>query len=600
MTAPANPANPLVAERQDSTTAISGIGIAESAVDLYNGISSGSWSEIAIGGAGAALETVGLVIDPVGTLVSAGISWLIEHIKPLTDALDWLAGDPDTIASYAQTWRNVSGAVAGAQQSFTGAVSQQTGQWTGTAGDAYRASATRQADQLSATATASDTIGSVVEIVGVLVGVVREIVRDLVADCIATLVARVPQWLAEAGLTLGLATPHIVASAVTLISRWVRRIADVIQKLVRSINNLRPLLRRLDEVWEAIRTGLRRAPGGPDAPSPSTPDAPSPDPVRTPDTDAPAVDPDPSSTTTPQGTTTPGSPTAPPQTGGTDIPTTTSPTGTTPTTTTPTTSPSTGTGTPTSPTSPTRPTRPTSPTSQANPASPASPTPPTTSTAPPTTPTTPDPPGVRRSNTAGIQHYDASGGTIPTHRIQHPDAGLVDPNDIARAQLDPNRASVVNNPGAPATDPRVQGLTQNWDQWGNAGDQTSWESRYVTGTDPNTGRRDFSWPDPQQHPQGFATPESRVPAVLEPGTVIDRFGNADGRFLSPAGVPFEARGLPPDNLADGYHQYRVVREIPVWMGPAAPAMGQPGGGLQYLSPYQVADLVQAGYLEEIT
>ncbi|MGH8574516.1 MAG: glycohydrolase toxin TNT-related protein [Gammaproteobacteria bacterium] len=36
------------------------------------------------------------------------------------------------------------------------------------------------------------------------------------------------------------------------------------------------------------------------------------------------------------------------------------------------------------------------------------------------------------------------------------------------------------------------------------------------------------------------------------------------------------------------------------MGPAAPAMGQPGGGIQYLSPYQIADLVQAGYLEEIT
>ena len=38
--------NPLVAARQDSTTAISGIGIA-AAVDIYNGISSGSWAGVA-------------------------------------------------------------------------------------------------------------------------------------------------------------------------------------------------------------------------------------------------------------------------------------------------------------------------------------------------------------------------------------------------------------------------------------------------------------------------------------------------------------------------------------------------------------------------
>lgn len=585
------PANPLVAPRQDSTTAISGIGIAESAVDLYHGISSGSWSEIAIGGAGAVLETVGLVIDPIGSLVSAGISWLIEHVKPLTDALDWLAGDPDTIASYAATWHNVAGAVTNANQSFSTAVTDQSAQWTGAAADAYRTAATRQSEHLAATATAADTIGSVTEIVGVLVGVVRELVRDLVADCIATLVARVPQWLAEAGLTLGLATPHIVASAVALISRWVRRVADVIQKLIRSIDNLTPLLRRLDELWETLRVGFRRAPGGPDAPT-VTPDTPTaPDPVTGPTTDPPAVSTDPA-TTTPTGGTAPTSPAQPPTTtGGVGTPTTTTtPTATTPTATTPTgvtspgpTSPGpAGTGTGTGPATTTTGTGTTGTSGTAVPA------------------TTADPPGVRRTGGPPIEHYDTGGTTIPTHRITHPDANLVDPNDIAAAQLDPNRASIVSHPGAPATDPRVQDLTRHWDEWGTSGDRATWESRYVTGADPTTGRRDFVWPDPQQHPQGFATPESRVPVVLEPGTVIDRFGSADGRFLSPAGVPFEARGLPPDNLADGYHQYRVVREIPVWMGPAAPAMGQPGGGLQYLSPYQVADLVQAGYLEEIT
>ena len=77
MTAP----NPLVAERQDSTTGITGIGIAESAVDLYNGIADGSWVEGGLGLVGTGLETLSLVIDPIGTLLQYGISWLISDAE---------------------------------------------------------------------------------------------------------------------------------------------------------------------------------------------------------------------------------------------------------------------------------------------------------------------------------------------------------------------------------------------------------------------------------------------------------------------------------------------------------------------------------------
>jgi hypothetical protein len=32
-------------------------------------------------------------------------------VKPLSEALDWLAGDPAQIAAQAQTWRNVAGSL---------------------------------------------------------------------------------------------------------------------------------------------------------------------------------------------------------------------------------------------------------------------------------------------------------------------------------------------------------------------------------------------------------------------------------------------------------------------------------------------------------
>jgi hypothetical protein len=130
--------------------------------------------------------------------------------------------------------------------------------------------------------------------------------------------------------------------------------------------------------------------------------------------------------------------------------------------------------------------------------------------------------------------------------------------------------------------------------------EQKWQHDYVTKVDPVTGKpKDYHWPNEYTQPNGFDSPEERHPAVIESGSVIDRFGKADGRFLSPTGTPYEQRGLPPQNLDDGYHQYQVIKDIPVWAGKIAPAMGQPGGGIQYLSPNTVADLILTGHLKEI-
>src|SRR6186713_2866364 len=105
--------NPLVARPQNATTAVTGIGIAESAQGLAHGVSNGDWVEAGLSAAGVGLEVLSMVIDPLGTLASYGVSWLIEHVQPLKDALDWFAGDPPVIRSFSETWANVAAEVDG-------------------------------------------------------------------------------------------------------------------------------------------------------------------------------------------------------------------------------------------------------------------------------------------------------------------------------------------------------------------------------------------------------------------------------------------------------------------------------------------------------
>ncbi|WP_230596812.1 TNT domain-containing protein, partial [Xanthomonas albilineans] len=51
-----------------------------------------------------------------------------------------------------------------------------------------------------------------------------------------------------------------------------------------------------------------------------------------------------------------------------------------------------------------------------------------------------------------------------------------------------------------------------------------------------------------------------------------------GRFRT----PYEQRALAPGSRSEGYHEYEVIKALPVTQGDIARAFGQPGGGVQIL------------------
>jgi RHS repeat-associated protein len=249
--------NPLIAERVDSTTWSSGLHLVEAITEAKSGIESGSWVDASIGVGGAALEGLGFVLDPVGSLVSMGVAWLIEHVKPLSDALDWLAGDPDQIAAYAQTWANVATRAGESGQALVDAVGREVAEWSGTAAEAYRGHVGEQATALGGIAEAAAGIGEAVQGSGELVAAVRMIVRDLVAECVAILAARLPMWTAKIAGTLGGATPWVVAEVAGLVAKWAARISRFLDGLIRSLANLFPLLGKLVDALARLRRIMR-------------------------------------------------------------------------------------------------------------------------------------------------------------------------------------------------------------------------------------------------------------------------------------------------------------------------------------------------------
>jgi len=84
---------------------------------------------------------------------------------------------------------------------------------------------------------------------------------------------------------------------------------------------------------------------------------------------------------------------------------------------------------------------------------------------------------------------------------------------------------------------------------------------------------------------------------LQPGQVIDRYGDETGRFFSPEGTPIENRSLHPSTNTNSYNSFEVVKPFPVQSGTVAPYYGQPGGGVQFYSPnLNTQQLLNSGFI----
>lgn len=202
-----------------------------------------------------------------------------------------------------------------------------------------------------------------------------------------------------------------------------------------------------------------------------------------------------------------------------------------------------------------------------------------------------------------VRYLDDHSDPIPTNKLVHPD---LPETERARLQSIQDKISSDNQeyfaehhnwppaqPGVDSSNPAVQGLLPpGYDPYHGQGRDAWMQS--ITKPDGN-----LDWADNTKYPQGFSSPTDRNPVTLSPGQTIDRFGGPNGQFTSPAGTPYPQRALPSSNL-DGpsYHQYEVIKPLPVWQGGIAPQMGEPGGGVQHYLPVSVQALIEGGYLRE--
>jgi hypothetical protein len=241
--------NPLVATKDTHVDAWEGVWIAQDIEQLGHGIKNGDWVDTTIGAISLGLDGLAAISDPVSTLLQYGVAWIIEHVKPLSEALNWLAGDPAQINANAETWTRIATELLTRSEDLTRDVKLDLAEWTGESATAYRDSSTRQQHALAGLAKASEAMSLITMGAGALISTVRLIVRDLIAACVARLIV----YAAEEAASIGFATPLVVEQVATTVASWAAKIAKYLKALLASIRRLMPIIRRLGELINELK-----------------------------------------------------------------------------------------------------------------------------------------------------------------------------------------------------------------------------------------------------------------------------------------------------------------------------------------------------------
>ncbi|SFP99017.1 hypothetical protein SAMN05421810_104123 [Amycolatopsis arida] len=207
----------------------------------------------AMDGVALGLDTLGFIANPLGSLLGAGIGWLIEHLEFLKEPLDDLAGDPGAIFGVAAVWgEQVRKEVGRIADDYQKAIQSEITSWSGDAADSYRRTANEIVEQIRSLDAASAAVAEGVKGSGQLVATVRGIIRDLIADVVAEIIIAAGAALATSWCSFGGSIAAFIGWSVARGAATAGKIAGKISKLLMKLANILSKFSKLRGAVQAL------------------------------------------------------------------------------------------------------------------------------------------------------------------------------------------------------------------------------------------------------------------------------------------------------------------------------------------------------------
>jgi hypothetical protein len=219
------------------TQAWDAAGIFSSSANLiYDGIK-GDWTAVLGDAAGFGMDLLGFVTNPLGSLLTAGIGWLIEHIAFIKEALDLVAGDPDAVNAIAETWTNIAKRMQETADKYTSTLSALSGT-QGAAIDGYRKAVQDFSNVVAGGASHATSAAQAMTVAASAVGVVRGAIRDAIATFVSNAIIKFAAASALAPVTFGASQAAFIADTVAQGAITAGKNAKKVSKVVKQLEKV--------------------------------------------------------------------------------------------------------------------------------------------------------------------------------------------------------------------------------------------------------------------------------------------------------------------------------------------------------------------------
>ncbi|HLU29712.1 MAG TPA: hypothetical protein VKZ65_14875 [Glycomyces sp.] len=210
--------------------------------------------EKGLNGTVMALDILAMVMNPLKELMMAGVGFLIEHVGPLQDFLEILAGSPEKIGATRDTWLNIQQALHQAGDDL--AAESSLDDWKGDAADAYRNTIANFEGALKAAAESSGSIAKYMNAMGVWTAITRALILELICDFVSRVIIYALSALASAWFTFGgsiaAMISGVIADALLLIAKLSQHIAKLGQAMSSLAGRFPKVAGFLDDAGEAV------------------------------------------------------------------------------------------------------------------------------------------------------------------------------------------------------------------------------------------------------------------------------------------------------------------------------------------------------------
>lgn len=233
--------NASYAATPSERSVLSGAGILDSGSTTIQALCDGNWVDAALSGVSTVLDAAATVVDPLGSLLAAGIGWAIDHLDPIKGWFDDVTGSPEAVAAKGESWGNIADGMEPLAQSWETSVNTLIGWMSGDAISSYKAQATARIETLRKLKGSSEGAKEALGVVSAIVSFVHSFLRDI----LASLVGAILSWVAQTVLSLGTLIPWVIGQIGTRIASVVAKCSRYITALTRSGTELGSLLKAL-------------------------------------------------------------------------------------------------------------------------------------------------------------------------------------------------------------------------------------------------------------------------------------------------------------------------------------------------------------------